>query len=140
MDVLKWDLNIYSNKEEQMKPCVSSALLYFKGGTKMYRIQNVSEVEAIKHKLSEEVYEKLVDDVKELENKSFDGCSLILETKDDLSELKSMVDYTVHLSEEVLKLNEYLWCLYLMNNEYSVNVLVPITIAPQEMLDEVEEK
>lgn len=51
-----------------------------------------------------------------------------------------MVDYTVHLSEEVLKLNEYLWCLYLMNNEYSVNVLVPITIAPQEMLDEVEEK
>lgn len=106
----------------------------------MYRIQNVSEVEAIKHKLSEEVYEKLVDDVKELENKSFDGCSLILETKDDLSELKSMVDYTVHLSEEVLKLNEYLWCLYLMNDEYSVNVLVPITIAPQEMLDEVEEK
>lgn len=140
MDVLKWDLNIYSNKEEQMRHKVSSALLYFKGGTKMYRIQNVSEVEAIKHKLSEEVYEKLVDDVKELENKSFDGCSLILETKDDLSELKSMVDYTVHLSEEVLKLNEYLWCLYLMNNEYSVNVLVPITIAPQEMLDEVEEK
>ena len=140
MDVLKWDLNIYSNKEEQMRHKVSSALLYFKGGTKMYRIQNVSEVEAIKHKLSEEVYEKLVDDVKELENKSFDGCSLILETKDDLSELKSMVDYTVHLSEEVLKLNEYLWCLYLMNNEYSVNVLVPITIAPQGMLDEVEEK
>lgn len=67
MDVLKWDLNIYSNKEEQMRHKVSSALLYFKGGTKMYRIQNVSEVEAIKHKLSEEVYEKLVDDVKELE-------------------------------------------------------------------------
>lgn len=106
----------------------------------MHRIENIYGAEKIKDKLPKKIYEKLITDTRKLDEGVFDGCSLVLETKEDLLELRSVIDYTVHLSEETKQVSGYLSCLYLMNNEYSVNVFMPTEIAPKELMDEVEEE
>ena len=70
------------------------------------------------------------------------GYSLIVETTDDLTEVKAIVDYERHPAEWVVRESRgcgYLCCLFVMNNDFSIMLYLPEAIAPNAILRDLEE-
>ena len=70
------------------------------------------------------------------------GYSLILETADDLAELKRIIDIDAHPCEWATKIGTdtgYLSALYLLNDDFSIMVYMPIAIATETILRDLEE-
>lgn len=70
------------------------------------------------------------------------GYSLIVEEEHDLPQLKQIINYDSHPCEwatEVAKGSGYLSALYLLNNDYSITVYMPIAIAPNAIKSELED-
>ena len=68
------------------------------------------------------------------------GYSLIAETTDDLSGIREIIDFDTHPCEWADRLDgNYLSALYLLNDDFSVVVFMPIAIAPPTLLSELED-
>lgn len=62
------------------------------------------------------------------------GYILLAENFQDVEDIKRIhVDYSTEPVESVKKLNDYLSVLYLPATEYSITVVLPESIAPDEM-------
>ena len=70
------------------------------------------------------------------------GYTLVAETKEDVAELKAIIDYDRHPCEWATRIGRdtgYLSALYLMNNDFGVMVYMPIVIAPDSILQDLED-
>ena len=94
----------------------------------LYRIGTAKELPSVKGKVPKQVYEDLTTGVVVLDSEYGEkrdylqegGYSLIVETADDLEEVKAIVDYESHPAEWVVRESRncgYLCCLFIMNND-----------------------
>lgn len=70
------------------------------------------------------------------------GYALIVETADDLSKLREIIDYEIHPCEWVTTIGKntgYLSCLFLMNDDFGIIAYMPRSIAPAAILNDLEE-
>lgn len=66
------------------------------------------------------------------------GYSLIAETSSDVEEMREVIDFMEHPCEWAFLINGYISALYLLNDDYSVVVFIPVSAAPDVLLDEAE--
>ena len=70
------------------------------------------------------------------------GYILIAESADDLREVRKVIDYGTHPCEWADRLGgegEYISALYLLNDDFSVVLLLPAAIAPDTIINELED-
>ena len=114
----------------------------------LYRIGTVKEMRPLYDKFHEDVIAqlyhctKVLDDIYGAERDYLQsgGYSLIAETTDDLSGIREIIDFDTHPCEWADRLDgDYLSALYLLNDDFSVVVFMPIAIAPPTLLSELED-
>ena len=67
------------------------------------------------------------------------GYSVIVETREDVSGIMPTLNFDTHFPEWVEKVDRYAAALYLLNDDFSVVLFVPLEIAPKTILNELEE-
>ena len=69
------------------------------------------------------------------------GYSILAENKEDVEAIKAYVDFSKHPPEWVTSISytKIISALFIMNNDFSIMVYVPQEIAPQILLDELED-
>lgn len=70
------------------------------------------------------------------------GYTLILEDAKDLAELRKVINYDTHPCEwanRIGETGEYISVLYLLNDDFSVVVLLPSDFAPNAILNDLED-
>lgn len=69
------------------------------------------------------------------------GYSLVAENLDDVQLIKNHVDYDRHPPEWVTKISNtgYASMLFVMNDDFSIMVYMPISILPTKLLKELED-
>ncbi len=70
------------------------------------------------------------------------GYTLILEEAKDLTEFQKIINYETHPCEWAARIGEageYVSALYLLNDDFSVVVLLPSAIAPDAILNDLED-
>ena len=114
----------------------------------LYRIGTVKEMRPLYDKFHEDVIAqlyhctKVLDDIYGAERDYLQsgGYSLIAETTDDLSGIREIIDFDTHPCEWADRLDgDYLSALYLLNDDFSVVVFMPVAIAPPTLLNELED-
>ncbi len=68
------------------------------------------------------------------------GYSIVIEDIDDLPAVKAILDYDAHPCEWATRLGKsgYLSALYIINDDFSIMLFMPIAIAPAVILNELE--
>jgi len=114
----------------------------------LYRIGTVKEIDTIRMKFPEAVIEQLHYCTKTLDDDygadrdylQSGGYSLLAECKEDLIGIKPIIDFDNHPCEWADRLDgDFLSALYLMNDDYSIVVFVPVSIAPPTLLSDLED-
>ena len=116
----------------------------------LYKIGTERELLAIEGKLPKQVYGDLYTGIVVLDAEygaerdylQLGGYSLIVETEEDLAELKAIIDYETHPCEWAVREARncgYLNALYIVNDDFSIMVYMPIAIAPDAILNDVED-
>ena len=114
----------------------------------LYRIGTVKEIKPLYDKFHEDVIAqlyhctKVLDDIYGVERSYLQsgGYSLIVETAEDVLGIREIIDLDTHPCEWVDRLDEeYLSALYLLNDDFSVVVFMPIAVAPPALLKELED-
>ncbi len=69
------------------------------------------------------------------------GYSILVEAEEDLEALKQYIDYDKHPPEWVTRISytNILSSLFIMNDDFSIIVYMPQEIAPQKLLNELED-
>ena len=68
------------------------------------------------------------------------GYALVVESEEDLERVKAVLDYDSHPCEWAMRLwggAGYVSALYLLNNEFSIQLYMPESIAPDDVLQEL---
>ena len=115
----------------------------------LYRVGTKKELSTLPCVLPEKVYAELLRGLAildaeygaERDSLLIGGFSLIAENREDVSQIKNYVDYDRHPPEWVTKISTtgYLSALFIMNNDFSIMVYLPVTIAPEAIKKELEE-
>ena len=68
------------------------------------------------------------------------GYSIVIEDASDLDKLKSIINYDTYLCEWATRLGRsgFISALYIMNNDYSLMVFMPESIAPSSITNEID--
>ena len=118
----------------------------------LYEFGTAKEIKAIKGKIPDALYQTALNIVKTLdENYGADrdvdsedgGFVLVLQNVQDIEEAAYWdirLDEGNHEHVNLVKCEDgdYINALYIMNNEFGVNVFLPKDIAPQILLDDLE--
>ncbi len=115
----------------------------------LYIIGTAREVGKLEAKLPDRVFSELVRGVAILdceygENRNYfesGGYSLVAETADDITAVRKYVDYEVHPGEWVTRIGletGYISALYLMNDDYGIMVYMPLAVAPDAIIRDLE--
>ena len=69
------------------------------------------------------------------------GYSILAETAEDVAAIKQYVDYEKHPPEWVTSISytKIISALFIMNNDFSIMVYMPQEVAPQSLLNELED-
>lgn len=115
----------------------------------LYRIGLVSEIPTLPSDIPNQVRNEITQGLVVLdceygEDRNYlesGGCSILAETAEDLSQLKEIVDYDNHPCEWATRIGRtsYASALFIMNNDYSILVYLPIDICPYAILSELED-
>lgn len=117
----------------------------------LHKIGTLKELDAMELTLPECVITELTRDIAILdceygENRNWfetGGYSAIMESVADLSAFKEIVDYDNHPCEWVTKLGRnsgWLSALYLLNDDYAIMAFMPVGIAPNVILKDLEDE
>ena len=115
----------------------------------LYRIGTVKEIDAIEEKFPREIVNKLYHCTSVLDEAygadrdylQSGGYSLLAENEQDLDGIKPIIDFDTHPCEWADPIGkEHLSALYLLNDNFSIVVFMPIAIAPPELLSELEDQ
>lgn len=113
----------------------------------LYRTGTASEIPMLSCELPELVTEEILRCVSVLDAEygtardylTVGGYAVIAKTSKDVAELKSIIDYDSRLCEWVSEVgNTYLSALYLLGDDYSIVVFMPVSIAPKVLLNELK--
>ena len=114
----------------------------------LYKLGTTKELQSLNCKLPDrvrtEIYMGLmILDVEYGEDRNYfesGGCSIILEDKEDILTLKEIIDFESHPCEWATQIHVtgYLSALYVMNDDFSIMVYMPISIAPEAILRDLE--
>ena len=114
----------------------------------LYRIGTVKEIDAIEDKFPREIVNKLYHCTSVLDEAygadrdylQSGGYSLLAENEQDLVGIKPIIDFDTHPCEWADPIGkEHLSALYLLNDNFSIVVFMPIAIAPPDLLSELED-
>lgn len=116
----------------------------------LYQIGTERELSMLENKLPERVMAELqhctivldVEYGRERDYLEEGGYSLVVETVEDLAEVKKVIDYDTHPCEWATRVGRgtgYISALYLLNDDYSVMLFLPLEIAPETILRDLEE-
>ena len=113
----------------------------------LQKIGTVAQIKTIKEQLHPDLYQAVLHDLHLLDFAygtdrdyfSLGGYSIVIDSESDLKELKSIVDFETHFPEEVLLFSScnYLAALFVINDDFSIMVWLPVSLAPKNFLDEV---
>lgn len=70
------------------------------------------------------------------------GYAVVITDVDDLAALRTIIDIDNHPCEWAHRTGKdkaYCYCLFLMNDDFSITVYMPVAIAPKTILDELED-
>lgn len=70
------------------------------------------------------------------------GYSVLIEGCDDLTKFRLLVDYEAHPCEWVIHSEperNYLCALYLLNDDFSILLYLPVSLAPEVLLQDLED-
>lgn len=102
----------------------------------LYRIQTRQELNTLGLKFPRSV----VDELLHCTAYPSEGVALIVETREDISKVRETVDYNLYPCEWVNRLDGgWLSALYVINNSFTVTLLIPAHIAPDIILQELED-
>ena len=115
----------------------------------LHKIGTEQEAIAMKDKLPAQVYEDLLTGIVVLESEygtdrdytMVGGYSVVLENQEDLAEFKKIVRYDEYPCEWAVRESRgcgYLNALYIMNDDFTIMTYMPITIAPDAILRDME--
>ena len=114
----------------------------------LYRIGTVKEIDFIRSKFPVALIEQLHYCTKTLDDDygadrnylQSGGYSLLAEKEEDLAGIRAIIDFDTHPCEWADPLDGgFLSALYLLNDDYSIVVFMPIAIAPHTLLSELED-
>lgn len=116
----------------------------------LHRIGTLQELDATELALPEIVLTELTHDVVILdldfgENRDWSqegGYAAVIETADDVEAFQQFVKFETHPCEWATRLGRdsgYLSALYVLNNDLAVLAFMPISIAPDVILKELED-
>lgn len=116
----------------------------------LYRIGTTKEIPMLPCKLPEQVITEIfqgliVLDAEYGENRNYlesGGYSLIAEVSEDILQFKEIIDYDTHPCEWATKIGYtgYASALFILNNDFSIMVYLPIAIAPETIIKELEDQ
>lgn len=69
------------------------------------------------------------------------GYSILIETSEDIAELKTIIDIDNHPCEWCSRIDEngeYLYAIYLMNDDFTITVFMPTAIAPDSIIKDLD--
>lgn len=109
----------------------------------LYRIGLVSEIPTLPSSIPKQVRNEITQGLVVLDCEygsdrdylESGGCSILIENADDLDQLKELVDFDVHPCEWATRIGKtgYTSALFIMNDDYSILVYMPIDICPQSI-------
>ena len=114
----------------------------------LYRIGTVKEIKPLYGKFNEDVIAqlyhctKVLDDIYGADRNYLQsgGYSLIAETLEDVSAIGETIDFETHPCEWADPLDGgFLSALYLLNDDFSIVVFMPVAIAPHTLRSELED-
>lgn len=113
----------------------------------LYTIGTEAELPLVESKLPYEVFKALYKSTIVLDyaygpNRNYresGGYSLVAETPDDVEAMRKAVDYTIHPPEWTDRIENFLMSLFVLGNDYSIVLVMPLSIAPEGLLEELEE-
>lgn len=111
----------------------------------MYIIRNTTDAKLMSDKVPERVLTELIRGAAILESEYDDygsgGYSVVIQSQSDLDEVKRLLNYSAHICEWATHLGSsgYLSAFYILNNDFSVVLYMPIDIAPDIILNELED-
>ena len=111
----------------------------------MHVIKTTTEAWQVAGEVPEEVLTELVRGAAVLEAEYGDGgaggYAIVIQSSADLEEAKDLLDYSTMICEWATRLGDsgYLSALYILDNEFSVVLYMPISLAPDNILLELEE-
>lgn len=117
----------------------------------LYKIGYERQVPTLKAKLPKIVYEVLLTCTAILDKEygasrnylQSGGYSLLAETEEDIAAIKNTINYDSRPCEWAEYLgndNEYVSAIYLLNDDFSITLYIPTTLAPVAIMKEVEEE
>lgn len=115
-----------------------------------YHVSKKEHIQSLCSKFPECVIEKLMCHTSILDREyganrnclESGGYALVAETAEDLQTIRGTIDYETHLcewAEAIGENGEYISALYLMNDDYTILVLMPTAVAPKAIWPELEE-
>jgi hypothetical protein len=115
----------------------------------LYRIGLVSEISTLPSSIPKQVRTEITQGLVVLDCEygsdrdyiESGGCSILIENADDLDQLKAIVDYDKHPCEWATRIGRtgYSSALFIMNDDYSILIYIPIEICPDAILSELED-
>ena len=124
--------------------------LFWRSKILLYRIGTEHEFPTLANKLPERVLTEILRGIVILDaeygaDRNYlleGGYSLIVESTEDISQLKDIIDFDTHPCEWATRIGRdtgYLSALYLLNDDFSIMVYTPIAIAPDTILKDLED-
>lgn len=116
----------------------------------LYRVGKTAELPAIRSRLPERVYSEVLRGVAILDAEygterdylQRGGYSVIVETEEDLLEFGKIMDFDTHPCEWATVIGRgtgFLSALFLLNDDFSIMVYMPQSVAPAAILRELED-
>lgn len=116
----------------------------------LYRIGTKKDLPMVEHRIPERVFTEVARGIFILDAEygtnrdplRSGGYALIVETVDDITELREIIDYEFHPCEWATRIGKdtgYLSALYLLNDDFAIMVYMPTAIAPDAILRDLED-
>ena len=111
----------------------------------MHVIKTTAEAWQLAGEVPEEVLTELIRGAAVLEAEYGDGeaggYAIVIQSDADMEEAKELLDYSTMICEWATRLGDsgYLSALYILDNEFSVVLYMPISLAPDNILLELED-
>jgi hypothetical protein len=116
-----------------------------------YKIGTLKDLEEVQEKIPPDVYNKIHDIVSMLDREyggadtrnidtSDGGIVLFGDSNGSIAEVEKIINLDKRVPEWVERIGaEYLNVLYIVTNEYSINVIIKKDIAPKKLIEELED-
>lgn len=102
----------------------------------LYRIKSKQELDSLRLKLPQGAEDELLRCVAY----PGEGLALIAEDTQDICEARKLINFETHPAEWVNRLDGgFLSVLYVMNNSFTITLFLPMDIAPDAILQELED-